>query len=135
STGLLTVGDGGGQGISAGAATADLLAAGVTENAGSAVTATNLRLRGNGTFTLTQGNDVTTLAAAAAGPISYHDINALTVGTVLTTPGINTGGNNLTLTTGGLLTLGTGAGEPVTAVGATVDITAAGVTENANTGI
>jgi hypothetical protein len=134
-TGLLTLGDGNGQGITAGGATVDLNAAGVTENAGSVVAAANLRLQGAGTFTLTQGNVVGTLAAAVAGPLSYNNVNALTVGTVLGTPGINTNGNNLTLTVGGLLTIGTGAGQPITAAGATVDITAAGVTENANSAI
>src|SRR5207247_567871 len=61
------------------------------EDAWSVITAANLRLL-NGTFVLQQGNHVGTLAALTAGPISYSNATALTVGTVLGTAGISTGG-------------------------------------------
>lgn len=71
-----------------------------------AITASNLELLGSGSYTLTNsGNDVTTLAANTTAAISFRDANALLVGTVNSTVGITTGGNNLTLQTGTTLTL------------------------------
>jgi hypothetical protein len=134
--GLLTIGAGAGEGITATGATVDLPVGGVAEGANSVVTAAGLRLEGTGTFTLTQANAVSTLAASVTGALSFTNSGALTVGTVLGTAGIATGGNNVTLVTGtGLLTIGTGAGQSITAAGATVDINAGGVTEGAGSGI
>ena len=78
---------------------------GVTQTAG-AITAVGLQLLGTGTYTLNSAtNDVATIAASVTGPVSYTDANALTVGS-LTTAGIKTNNNTLTLITGGALTLG-----------------------------
>src|SRR5207244_2547961 len=58
-----------------------------------------------------------------AGPIVYNSFIALTVGTVLGTPGITSGGNNVSLgVPGGSLTLNNG----VNAGAATVALTVAG---------
>src|SRR4029078_7048588 len=88
-----------------------------------------LRVQGTGAFTLGGGNAVNTLAANVTGTLTYKDIDALIVGSVTanatTTNGITTGGNDVTLTAGGLLTIANN----ITATAATVDINAAGVTE------
>ena len=80
-----------------------------------AISASGLELLGTGPYTLTNsGNDIATLAANTTGAVSYRDANALSVGTVNSTIGITTAGNNLTLQTGGALTfnnsVNTGAG-------------------------
>jgi hypothetical protein len=118
------------QGLSAGVGniTLSVSSGGVTQSAG-AITAGGLRLLGAGTFTLTQaGNNVSTIAANVAGAVDYADSNTLSVGTVVTN-GITTGGNAVTLTTGGLLTLA----QSVNAGGATVTLSTAsgGVTQSA----
>ena len=103
----LTIGDNTGQVITATGATVDLNAAGVSEGLNSTITAANLRLQGSGQFNLTQANAVTTLAANTAGPINFNDVLDLTIGSVLGTSGINTTGNNVTLTPAGRsLTIG-----------------------------
>jgi hypothetical protein len=131
--GMLTIGDGGGQGITAAGKTTDLNAFGVMEMTNSTITAANARLQGLGAFMLNQANAVGTLAAAVTGALNYQNNQALVIGTVKATPGVNTGGNDVTLrTTAGMLTLGTGAGEGIMAAGATADLTASGVLENAN---
>src|SRR5439155_1546805 len=83
STGLLTIGNGNGQDITAGNATVDINSAGATENAGSIISASGaasgLRLRGSGTFTLNQANQIDTLAAATNGKVSFNDQNGITV--------------------------------------------------------
>lgn len=110
---------------------------GVSQTGGT-VNAAGLFLFGtgaNGSFTLTQaGNDVGTIAATTNADINYRDANTLTVGLVAGVNGINTGGNDLTITTAGLLALGDGGGTPqqITAAGAIVDFNSAGVTQNAN---
>jgi mucin-19 len=98
--GALTIGTGAGQDISAGTATVDLNVAGATEGAGSVITAGSLRLQGTGNFTLTEANDVNTIAANINGTLNYTDTDDLTVGTV-TTVGITTVDDNVTLTAGG----------------------------------
>src|SRR5207302_7646316 len=117
--------------ISALDATVDIVSAGVAEGAGSILAADKLRLQGAGSFTLTQANqiDKTLAAVTSGGTFSYTDADSVTVGTVLGTDGINTGGQNLTLTTVGLLTLGDGGSDNLTAVGRTIDLPAAGVSE------
>src|SRR5689334_22887848 len=86
-----------------------------------------------------------TRAASASGPVAYTDANAVTVGKIANpvllgggqTAGLQTTGRDLTLTTGGLLTLGDGSGtvESVLAAGATVDIVAAGVNQVGNSNL
>jgi|GEM_PF-1131716 len=110
--------------INVGSATLTLnpTAGGVTATAGS-VTAGNLLLTGIGTYILNNANnDVGTLAAAITGALTYTDLNALTVDTVGVTNGITTGGNNVTLNTGDLLTLN----KNITASGAIVTLNSAG---------
>ena len=87
--------------ITATGATVDLNAAGVTESGG-VIISDKLRLQGTGTFALGGNNAVTTIAANVTGALTYKDIDGLIVGTV-TTVGITTGGNDVTLTTGGLV--------------------------------
>src|SRR5262249_20153645 len=80
--GSITLGDGTPKVILAANSTVDLIANGVRENAGSFISAANLRLLGGGAFTLDQGNAVGTLAASVAGPLVYNDVNDLVVGVV-----------------------------------------------------
>src|SRR5438034_11585662 len=55
----------------------------VTQGASGVLTAAGLQLMGSGSAHLDNGaNDITTLAASFNGPISYTDLNSLTVGTV-----------------------------------------------------
>ncbi len=136
-TSLLTIGTASnGQSITATGATVDLNAGGVTENTNAIITAANLRLRGTGTFNLNQNNAVGTLAGNFTGALTFNDTTALVIGTVLTTAGLNSNGNNITLTVNNgtsLLTIGTASnGESITATGATVDINSGGATENTN---
>jgi hypothetical protein len=137
--GALTLGDGSAtpQNITAAGANVTLnpTAGGVTENANSTISAAGLLLLGAGTFNLNQpGNDVATLAANLSGPLLYQDGNALVIGSVGATRGVNGSANNITLTTGGQLTVGTGtAGEDITASGAALALTSgSGVAENVN---
>src|SRR5262249_16056396 len=130
-TGLLTLGTGAGQSITATAATVDINAGGVTEGAGSSITAANLRLQGAGTFTLAQNhNAVSTLAPHLTAALSSPNPGAPAVAPVLPPPGIAAGANNVTPVTGPL-TIGTGAGQGIAVAGATVDINASGVAEGA----
>ena len=70
--------------------------AGVSENAGAALTSPNVLLLGTGTFVLGQpGNDADVLAANVNGPFAFADADGLTVGTVGSTSGITSGGNNI----------------------------------------
>src|SRR5205823_2055328 len=72
-----------------------------------AITAAGLDLLGAGPFTLTLAtNDVATLAANVTGVVSYHDANALAVGTVNGTVGLTTTSDNVNLQTGGTLAIG-----------------------------
>jgi hypothetical protein len=105
--GLLTLGTGAGEGITAGGATVDINSGGgASEKASSVITASNLRLRGNGAFVLQQGNNFNTVAlATTGGPVGVTDTLSLSVGTVNGTSGAVTGGNSLTLTSAGNLTV------------------------------
>ncbi len=80
---------------------------GATQSNG-AITGNGLRLLstgGSGSFSLTRStNNVNTIAANTAGSISYRDNDGLTVGTV-TTIGITTSNDNVTLQTGTTLTI------------------------------
>jgi len=102
SSGVLTIGDGGEDDITAPVGTVDLTVAGVAEETGSIVAAADLRLRGTGTFALTQDTRVGTLAAAILGPLSYTDADDITVGSVSGTDGITTGNGS---TEGGAVTI------------------------------
>jgi hypothetical protein len=108
--------------------TVDITAAGATETGG-VIKSDKLRLLGNGAFTLNGGNAVGTLAANVTGTISYTDSDALSVGAItansVTTNGLNSNNNDITLTTTGLLTIA----NDIVATGATIDINAGGVTE------
>jgi hypothetical protein len=132
--GLLTINTPTGMGIQAGTGTVDLNVGGATEaNVTSIITAASLRLQGFGTFTLNQANVVATIAGNFTGVLTFNDTTALTVGTVLTTSGLNSNGNNITLTVNGVLTIGTVSnGQSITATGAVVDFNAGGVTESTN---
>src|SRR5581483_4976521 len=114
------------ESVVAAGATVDVVAAGVNQVGNSNLVAGSLRLRGTGPFSLlTPTNDAATLAASVAGPLTYRDANGLTVGQVtanaVTTAGVNTNANDLTLITGGSLALGDGSAvvENVTAAGHT----------------
>src|SRR5437773_862621 len=73
-----------GQAVTLGSGNLTLSVTGnVTQGASGVITAAGLHLMGSGSAHLHNGaNDVTTLAASFNGPISYTDLNALTVGTV-----------------------------------------------------
>lgn len=135
--GQLTLGDGNGQDITANGAGATVsldATNGVLEMDNSTITATNLELLGAGTFTLNESNDVDTLAVDITGPLSFNDSDDLTVGTVDGTIGIDSAGNDVTLTTGAQLGIGDGAGQDITALGATVvlNTTSGGVLQQDN---
>jgi hypothetical protein len=121
------------QDISAGTGTVNLQvgSGGLTQGSG-IITANALRLSGAGNFLLNSFksttaagtttysyNNVATLAADISGSLTYRDEDALSVGTVGVLTGINTHGNNLTLTSGGLKTQ---AGATVTTVGGTLSL-------------
>ena len=105
STGGITIGSGAGQDIVAIGNTVDLNANGVIEAAGSIINATNLRLQGTGTFTLTQANTIATLAADVDGPLAYNDADGLIIGTVLGTAGITTTNDDVLVNADGALTI------------------------------
>ena len=119
--GLLTIDDD----IALGLGNAIFDTAGATQNAGDTINAAGLCLTGTGTgtFSLTEANDVDTLAASATGNISYSDIDALTVGTINAKVGITSGNGNVTITTGMALTIGDGAGQDINAGTGIVSLT------------
>ncbi|MDB5341692.1 MAG: hypothetical protein JWP89_69 [Schlesneria sp.] len=101
SGGLLTIGDGTGQDLTAAGATVTLTtsAGGITEAAGSIISANNLLLLGTGNDSLTQANLVSTLAANVDGSITYVDADALTIGSVGAANGITTTNDNVSVKT------------------------------------
>jgi hypothetical protein len=108
-------------------------AAAVTQGPTSSLSGAGLRLTGAGPYTLANsGNNFATLAGNPTGAVSYRDTDALTIGTVAAAAGLSA--PTVTLQTGGLLTIGGGAGEDITSPGA-VSINAGGVTELAGSGI
>jgi fibronectin-binding autotransporter adhesin len=81
------------------------LSAGGATTQTAAILAAGLELLGAGPFTLTNAaNDVATLAGNATGAITYADANALEIGTV-NSVGLATNDDNVTISTGGPLTL------------------------------
>lgn len=119
-TSALTIGTVEGvAGIADTGANVDLTAAGITESAG--ISAAGLRLQGTGTFALTSANAVSTLAGSVTGPVTFTAPGPLAVGLLLGTPGLASGGGDITLAvTSSSLTV---AG-PIQ--GGTVDLTIAG---------
>lgn len=115
----------------------------VLQNAGDDITARGLQLLGNATYTLTSaGNDVDIFAADFDGSIEFTDVDDLIVGTVTdeltgsTSVGISQNVNSIVdtvrLNTGGLLTVGSGAGQNITLGNGTVVLnSAAGIVESA----
>ena len=104
-TNALVVGTvGGTSGITTGGNNVQLqTGAALTQTA--SISASGLELLGTGPVTLTDPtNAVTTIAANIGGALSYRDTNALIVGTVGGTSGINSGGNDVQLQTGAALT-------------------------------
>ncbi len=127
----ITLATGGGLGIAqslnagAGLVTINSASGAFTSGAGGVV-ASSLQLLGTGAFALQSAtNNVATLAANVNGVLAYTDADAFTVGSAGVTSGIATGGSNVELDAGGLLTLAQG----IVATGALVDLNAAGVTQ------
>ena len=82
------------------------LHAGGTVTQTGAISTAGLELRGAGPYTLTNaGNAATTLAVTTTGAVSYRDTNALVVGSVGGTSGITTTNDNVSIRTGGTLTI------------------------------
>ncbi|MCL4200863.1 MAG: autotransporter-associated beta strand repeat-containing protein [Pirellulaceae bacterium] len=78
----------------------------VTQLAATAISSVGLRLLGAGPYTLLNGiNSVGILAASTTQAISYRNANALTVGTVLSTNGITTSNDDVTIRAGGAVTI------------------------------
>ena len=119
--GALTVGSGAGESIST-SGLADLSSAGISEASGSIITAANLELRGTGSFVLPHANVVGTLAANVTGLVQFVDAGALVVGVAGASAGIQSGGANVSLTSGGNLTVAV----PVQVGSATVTLGAVG---------
>ncbi|MFH0802163.1 MAG: filamentous hemagglutinin N-terminal domain-containing protein, partial [bacterium] len=87
--------------INAGTGTVTLNPAsgGVNQDSGGSIIADNLLLTGAGNFTLSQGNNVSTIAANVNGALNYNDANSLEVGTVGDVSGITTSDNPIELVT------------------------------------
>ena len=81
----------------------------VSQNAGDTIVASGLALMVSGTTTLTQANDINTLALDNGGAVQFTDGDDLTVGSLTvhgtTVTGIATTDDNVTLVTGGALTI------------------------------
>src|SRR5262249_24555108 len=119
--GLLTLGSGAGEDITVPGGTADLKVGGLSETAGSVISAAALRLPRAGAFPLGQANDVGILAAdTSGGSVQFTAANSLTVGTVNGTAGISLGNNALVLNIGRDLTVD----QPIDAGNATVIVNA-----------
>ncbi|MFO1046083.1 MAG: hypothetical protein U0941_30260 [Planctomycetaceae bacterium] len=118
---------------------------GVSQTASGTVTASEFGVRNSGTgnVVLDQGNLVTTFAAsnsANGGTIQFTNASSLTVGTIssdgslfASTDGITSNTGNVTIITSGTMTIGTGAGQSISATGATVTLNAitGGIAESA----
>src|SRR5207253_1225509 len=78
---------------------------------GATIAATTLRLDSNGTVTLTNANNVGTLAANINGNLSFTNNAALIIGTASGRNGVNVGSNTLTISANGAIT----QTQPVTA--------------------
>jgi len=103
------------------------LAGDVVEETGFVITADNLQLLGVGAFTLDQNNDVDVLAADVDGALTFVDTDDLIVGTVKTTVGITTTGDDVEITAAGDLTVdddidtSPGAGGVISVTGGTLN--------------
>jgi filamentous hemagglutinin family protein len=101
----------------------------ISQGAGDTINIANLALRAGSTITLGENNNVDTMAATAAGNISYKDADSFTVGTADGITGVSAGGSAVTLTAAGVdnrLTIAAGANvngdAGVTLVGDEMDI-------------
>ncbi|MFO0821305.1 MAG: autotransporter-associated beta strand repeat-containing protein [Pirellulales bacterium] len=78
----------------------------VTQSGGFTLSAPSLAVRAGGAISLTQSNNVTTLAATtSSGSINYLDADALTIGAVDGVSGLSTNGTSVSVTAGGDLTI------------------------------
>ena len=80
----------------------------ISQSAGATITEGNLRVAAAGAISLTQSNQVGTLAGStsnAAANFDYTDADALTLGTVAGTSGITTTNGTITITSGGAMTI------------------------------
>ncbi|MBI1346897.1 hypothetical protein GC163_11480 [bacterium] len=99
----------------------------VTEQTGFTITADNLQLLGGGVFTLDRSNDVDVLAADIDDALTFVDIDDLIIGTVKTTVGITTTGDDVEITATGNLTIdddidtSPGSGGVISVTGATLN--------------
>lgn len=98
--------------VNAGTETVSLQAdGGIFQIAGGNITADRLKLT-RGTLGIVNyilnndSNNVSTLAAANTGPITYHDADGITIGTVGSTSGVTTNNNDFTLKSSGTTTAG-----------------------------
>src|SRR5262249_14917050 len=100
-----------------------------------------LGVRAGGNIVLdTPSNQLTSggiLAALAGGSVSFRNANGFTIGSVMalgcftmTVTGVTTTNGSVALTSTGPLLIGDGSGQDITAGNATVDLNAAGITEN-----
>ena len=106
----------------------------VSQTAGSTITETNLVIQSLGSVTLTEANDVTTLAVAVSGAgnsLSFRDANTLTIGTVDGITGLTTNNGDIALQTGGALTIN----QTLNAGTANVGLSAGGAVTQAAAGI
>ncbi|MGH8599947.1 MAG: beta strand repeat-containing protein, partial [Burkholderiales bacterium] len=98
----------------------------ISQFGSSTLTASNLLLQSSGGATLNQPtNNVGTIAANVSGPLAYSDADTLTVGSVGGVSGISSHGSNVTLDTGGALTLVNG----INAGSGAITFTSAGVNQ------
>lgn len=103
----ITLGTGAGEDLNVtGAVTLNAASEGITEAAGSIISADQLELLGTGDFQLNEANTVSTLAANIDGPLSLVNAQSLTIGTVNTTSGIKTVNDDVKLDVTGDLTIG-----------------------------
>ncbi|TWT58598.1 hypothetical protein KOR42_19800 [Thalassoglobus neptunius] len=137
SSGQVVIGSGAGEGIHAvGGIVRGYSTGGVVEAIDSVIIAEELKLQGEGPVQLQNDNDLSVIMINVDGPIVFNDVNGFTIGSLETVEGVSTVDDDIELRSGGLITIGQGNGEMVSAVGATVRIFAdAGVVEASGSSI
>ncbi|MEW4488785.1 hypothetical protein AB1L42_11920 [Thalassoglobus sp. JC818] len=137
SSGQVVIGSGAGEDIQAvGGIVRGYSTGGVVEAAGSVIVAEALKLQGEGPVQLQNDNDLSVIMINVDGPIVFNDVNGFTIGNLETIEGVSTVDDDIELRSGGLITIGTGDGETVSANGATVRIYSdGGVVEAAGSSI